>query len=140
MDLGICYPSPEERKFIFWVRLKDFGFLDFYFHGKELPLLSLPDPLSPSYPGFLLLFQPSDGEAVQAERRGGGGQCMGEGGWGWRERGREGLVRQCQSDGGGAAEKPEGSLKVLGSSGNRVGPKGSASEATYCMRDLDQVT
>lgn len=92
MVLGIYYPSPEERKFIFWVRLKDFGFLDFYFHGKDWPLLSLPDPLSPSDPGFLLLFQPRDGEAVQAVRSGEGGSVGGAEAEGEREKGRERAV------------------------------------------------
>ena len=55
-----------------------------------------------------------------------------------RERERE---RHLQGDGGGAAaQKPEGSLRVLRSGGNMVEPKGSASEATYCLHDLDQVT
>lgn len=103
-------------------------------------MLSLPDPLSPSDPGFLLLFQPRDGEAVQAVRSGEGSSVAGAEVEGEREKGREDQIGQFQGDGGGAAEKPEGSPKVLGSSGNRVEPKGNASEVTYCLHDLDQVT
>ena len=71
---------------------------------------------SPRASGLLLGFQVSAGEAEA-------GQAVLR-----RERERERGTSRVMGEG-----LPEGSLRVLGSSGNRVEFKGSASEATYCL-------